>query len=162
MHYRDNGNQKYIQPDRQRTWGTLRFGKHPRRSALPVAAGAGCIVAALISLVAAHWGNYSSWWLNVVFFFSCLIPVTIPALWLMLVDRSSITGMVAKPEQSIEHVWLSQAASASFFIVLAATGLASAIATIYGDTLVGIVLAVLTVAMMAIFALSYVVLKNRA
>lgn len=147
---------------RQPTWGKLRFGKQPNRSALPWAICTGLILSTILGLTAANWGHHATYWSNFSAFFAGVLPFAIAAAWLLLVDRTTIKGAVANPEHSIEHTWLAQASSISFFITIAVTGLASAIFTLFFDSFVGAALMVVAIAMLAVFAGSYLVIKHKA
>lgn len=144
------------------SFGRIKFGSEPRRPALPMAIVVGLVAAALIAAVVAAWGDYSSWWQNFVFFAIALLPVSIAATWVIVVDRLSIPGAVSRPEQTVENSWMKEAASTTFYITLGAAGLASAIATLFFDGPVGRILMWVGLAMMAVFAISYAVAKHKA
>ena len=60
------------------------------------------------------------------------LPVGVAAGWAVLVDRSSIAGVVERPEESVESRWLDQAAVGALFDGFAMIGLGAAAIAITG------------------------------
>lgn len=143
------------------TWGYVRFGNRPHRSALPWALATGTLISVLFASIAAAWGTHSTWWINFIAFFAGVLPFAIAAAWIALVDRTTITGAFAKPEQSVEHTWLMNAAATSFFLTLGATGAASAVFTMLHNP-IGTTLMVVSTAMMVLLTASYLLFKRKA
>lgn len=82
--------------------------------------------------------------------------------WAIIVDRDTLRGATADPEQSVESTWYDRAASGAFSDVLLITGLAT---TVIACTSIEIstVLALATVILIAMgsFTVRYLIQKRR-
>lgn len=65
-------------------------------------------------------------------FASFVFPVGVALGWVLLVDRSSLTGALARPQDSVEDRWLNQAMAGAFLDLIAVAGVLAAILTITG------------------------------
>lgn len=91
------------------------------------------------------------------------LPVAAAVGWVLLVDRSTIAGAIAKPEDSIESDWYEKAASGAFHDVLIVGGLgAAAFSLAQIEAPVGLVLAAAILFIMLDCAARYLWLKRSA
>ncbi|MFC7401739.1 hypothetical protein [Citricoccus sp. GCM10030269] len=153
-------------PDhRQRTanqpatrWGRSRFGGGPGLLVLMslvlgglLSAGGSWLMASLVEVESVN--PVLMFWVA----FACLLPPCIMVPWALLVDRNSLTGAVARPEESVESAWYLKASSGAFTDVLLVMGLGTTAVSITGvqwpTSLVGLTMLVL---MMACFGVRYV------
>lgn len=112
------------EPERARRsgWGRARFGGGVFALALAsltigvVASGA--IAWAFASLVVGERP-----WLGFAIMLAGMLPVCTIAGWALLVDRSSLSGAVARPEESVEMVWYQRASSGAFGDILLVGGI---------------------------------------
>lgn len=103
--------------------GRMRSGGSQSKLMLTsAAAGAmtAVIVGAVLTTLTDHTGVSAG--LAVVIYAACLFPVGFVAWWAVLVDRSTIAGAPAQPEESIESRWYDQAAQSTFHVCLWAVG----------------------------------------
>ena len=88
--------------NKQPPWGRIKFGRKPRRSSLSVAIPCGLIIATLFALITARFHpNNNPWWLNVVLYWIMSIPVSVVAIWIAVVDWSTIHGAARNPVSKI-------------------------------------------------------------
>lgn len=78
------------------------------------------IVGAVLTALTDHAGLSAG--LTIGVYAACLFPVGFIAWWVVLVDRSTIAGAPAQPEESIESRWYDQAAQSTFHACLWAVG----------------------------------------
>ena len=72
------------------------------------------------------------------------LPIGTVLGWVLLVDRTSLEGAVARPEESVESVWLDRAMAGALPDAMAAIGLAAGAIAVSGkDVPAGAVLIVL-------------------
>lgn len=89
------------------------------------------------------------------------LPVAAALGWVLLVDRSTIAGAVAKPDDSIESDWYGKAASGAFHDLLLVGGLgAAAFSLAQVEAPVGLVLAAILLFAMLDVAARYLWLKR--
>ncbi|WP_252865176.1 hypothetical protein [Mobiluncus mulieris] len=136
-------------------WGYVRKTKIPAIfPAVPV--GALLAIGAAVFRVAANpTGPYR--WAAVVILAVCLAGPLIALVWMLIVDRSSLPGATAHPEQAVEHHWHSLAATNTFLITIAAAGIGAAVTS--GN--VSFVLAGIVVFEFLVYGVSYLWAKHR-
>ena len=88
---------------------------------------------------------------------ACLAGPLIALVWMLIVDRSSLPGATAHPEQAVEHHWHSLAATNTFLITIAAAGIGAAVTS--GN--VSFVLAGIVVFEFLVYGISYLWAKHR-
>lgn len=119
--------------DTQLSWGRIKFGREPRRSAVLVAIPCGLIIATVFALLTTHFhADPSQWWFNVTFYWGLSAPVATSAAWLALVDPSTIRGAVRKPEDTIERMWAKNATFNAYLVTMAIFSIALAVCTAFG------------------------------
>lgn len=134
--------------DKKPAFGYLAFGGQ-RRPAAPVAVVGGLVLAAIFGIVVAQFReDYSQWWQTALIYGLCAFPILCVLTWAIVVDRSSLTGAVRDPENSVEATWLTRAAAHSFFLVMGGLGLVVTGFVIFGPPIVAAVLVCVCVAMM--------------
>ncbi|WP_231282739.1 hypothetical protein [Mobiluncus mulieris] len=136
-------------------WGYVRKTKIPAIfPAVPV--GALLAIGAAVFRVAANpTGPYR--WAAVAILAACLAGPLIALVWMLIVDRSSLPGATAHPEQAVEHHWHSLAATNTFLITIAAAGIGAAVTS--GN--VSFVLAGIVVFEFLVYGVSYLWAKHR-
>lgn len=120
-------------------------------AAAVLAAGATALAQAFSPAMADPWT-----WLFPLIFFVVAAPTLAMGAWALLVDRSTVRGATARPEESIENRWYDRAAQSAFHIMFPAIGISAALASITRwqmDT--GLLLMAVAVVMVLVFALSY-------
>ena len=91
------------------------------------------------------------------------LPVTAALAWAVLVDRSTITGALEKPEDSVESVWYEKAASGAFTDILLVGGLGCTALTFLGtEGTAGLVLGGVVAFAMLDFGVRYLWQKKTA
>ncbi|WP_210387859.1 hypothetical protein [Alloscardovia sp. HMSC034E08] len=136
-------------------WGYVRKTKIPAIfPAVPV--GALLAIGAAVFKVAANpTGPHR--WAAVAILAACLAGPLIALVWMLIVDRSSLPGATAHPEQAVEHHWHSLAATNTFLITIAAAGIGAAVTS--GN--VSFVLAGIVVFEFLVYGISYLWAKHR-
>ncbi|WP_406713279.1 hypothetical protein QEV65_03030 [Trueperella pyogenes] len=137
------------------TWGYVRKTKIPAIfPAVPV--GALLAIGAAVFRVAVNpTGPYR--WAAVAILAACLAGPLIALVWMLIVDRSSLPGATAHPEQAVEHHWHSLAATNTFLITIAAAGIGAAVTS----GVVSFVLAGIVVFEFLVYGVSYLWAKHR-
>ncbi|WP_136787197.1 hypothetical protein [Arthrobacter sp. CAU 1506] len=93
----------------------------------------------------------------------CTLPVAAALGWAVLVERSTLTGAIDKPEDSIESAWYQKATSGAFGDILLAGGLGAAVFSFTGlEAPIGWILAAVLLFAMLDFAARYLWLKKSA
>lgn len=150
------------QTDRRSRWGRVKFGGG-RRAALWFAVPIGVVLAVGTAALAVLTGSAGPRpFLGGVVIALVTVSPWIGLAWAFVVDRESLRGAVADPEQSVESVWYDKAASGAFTDVLLITGLgttAIALAGIEISTVLALA-AVLLVAMCS-FGVRYIAQSRR-
>lgn len=92
-----------------------------------------------------------------------ILPVSTVLGWAVLVDRSTLTGAIEKPEDSVESAWYNKAASGAFTDILLVAGLScAAVSFLDVEGPLGLVLAAVIAFAMLDFAARYLWLKKSA
>ena len=146
----------------QGKWGRARFGGS---SAQLLAA---CLAIAVLVSAALGWlfmvlrnGDRPLLAFGIMAAFT--LPVTAALAWAVLVDRSTITGALEKPEDSVESVWYEKAASGAFTDILLVGGLGCAALTFLGtEGTAGLVLGGVVAFAMLDFGVRYLWHKKTA
>lgn len=140
------------------TWGRVKFGKTPRKPALPVALISGTLAATALSTLATLISSrYDLWWQSLAIYLVMLLPISVAGVWVLVIDRATLAGAVRNPEESVENTWAKNAAFNAFTatVILTAVGLTGAVLTEHhtiADTLLVVVLA-----QMLTFSISYLI-----
>ncbi|MEB7503323.1 hypothetical protein [Arthrobacter koreensis] len=91
------------------------------------------------------------------------LPIAATLAWVVLVDRSTITGAIKKPEDSVESAWYDKAASGAFTDILLVGGLGCAALTLLGtEGTAGLVLGGVVAFAMLDFGVRYLWQKKTA
>ena len=91
------------------------------------------------------------------------LPIGTVLGWVLLVDRTSLEGAVARPEESVESVWLDRAMAGALPDAMAAIGLAAGAIAVSGkDVPAGAVLIVLWFLVALDVAARYLLLRRQA
>ncbi|MBH5299845.1 hypothetical protein [Corynebacterium silvaticum] len=140
---------------KQPAWGYVRGTRV--KAAVP-AVVVGMLLAigtAVFRVVSNPPGEYR--WVAVMILAACLAGPLIGLVWVLIVDRSSLPGATAHPEQAVEHHWHSLAATNTFLITVAAAGIGAAVTS----GVVSFVLAGIVVFEFLIYGVSYLWAKHR-
>ncbi|RAV34728.1 hypothetical protein [Corynebacterium heidelbergense] len=130
--------------------------------ALPAALPLGLLVSAVLACVnLAVTSDGSSPWLSTLVWGMAVTPAATALAWVALVDRGSLPGAVAKPEEAVESTWYASAASDAFHILLAATGLGAYMAMFWHRPTIALTLSAVFGAAALTFGISYTVRKAR-
>ncbi len=98
-----------------------------------------------------------------VVFTAMTLPFLAMLVWALLVDRSTISGAVDRPEESIESVWYEKAASGAFGDILLVGGIgAVGFSILQVEAPVMVVLATVLVCAMLDFGVRYLWQKTQA
>ena len=146
--------------DKNRKMGLSRFGQVP---ALRIAIPAGVALAVLIGVVQMLInppGPMRGWIVPIMAL--CLATPCVMGVWVLIVDRSTLPGAVRNPEASIENSWYNKAASATFNMALAVSGVGASVASLMRATVVSWTLIGVFGALAAGFGISYLVVKSRS
>lgn len=147
---------------RRALWGHSRFGAR-RGSALLLAAPIGLALAAALGALAG-WAAAPTGadvlLVAVVFALATALPM-VSAVWLLVVDRSTVRGALDRPEESIESSWLDRASQGAFTDTLTIAGLGTAALFVSGADIPGSwTLLAVVVVMMASFGIRYLVARR--
>ncbi|WP_313823097.1 hypothetical protein [Citricoccus sp.] len=146
-------------PHRSR-WGRARFGGGPGLL-IAVSLLLGVIIAAGLAWLMSGLGGHENPILMFWVALACLLPVGSMIPWVFLVDRNSLAGAVASPDDSIESSWYQKASSGAFTDLLLVVGLGTAAVSITGVQLSTDLLGLgLLVIMFACFGVRYLLQKR--
>ncbi|MFD1375201.1 hypothetical protein ACFQ4U_02445 [Micrococcus antarcticus] len=110
----------------QTRWGKARFGGSSA-ALIGVSLGIGIFVSASLGWGFSLLGNAE----RPVLVFALMAIGTLPASaalgWVLLIDRSTLSGVVKRPDDSIESAWYEKAASGAFGDILLVGGLGAAV-----------------------------------
>lgn len=144
--------------------GTHRWGRtHGGTPALRVAVPVGSAAAIAIGVARVMLGNPDGplKWVAGVILGVCLAPALVALVWVLLVDRRTIPGAVPNPQASVESAWYDRAATDSFHVVLAVSGLGAGAASLLSATVVSWTLIAMFVVAAAAFWISYAIRRTR-
>lgn len=143
-------------------WGRARFGRRARPAmALAIPAGLALAIIAGASIAVLAPRGSSPWLVGVVFAF-CLSAPMILLIYVIIVDRSTMTGAATRPEDSVESGWYDRAAAGSQSDVILACALAAVAFTLFPTALpTNLVLAAVIFVAFATFGVRYLVLQRR-
>ncbi|QRV01624.1 hypothetical protein JTE88_05845 [Arcanobacterium phocisimile] len=140
-------------------WG---YTKHKQIPALRIALPTGLIFGAFTGVICAYLrSDMNNVWLYTAIFAALTGPIFAALIWVILVDRATITGTVAKPEVSIENAWHHKAASAGFFTMFISSSWGMAIASFYQHNFATTYLAVIFFLGVSTYWVSYFVHRRR-
>lgn len=148
-------------PTPTHAFGRTRSGRSP----WPISIAAGVVAGMICALAAAAVNGGTSAWRLGLAIFAATAPMLTAGVWAVVVDRSTIRGAAARPEQSVEAAWLDRAAAAGFMDVLALAGLGAGLTAIVpalGELRAWQVLTALWLFAMVDFGVRYQVAKRRA
>ena len=90
------------------------------------------------------------------------LPITTVGVWALLVDRSTVTGAIDDPDETVENRWYETAATASFHALLATLGLGLALFSLLPiDVAPAAVIGGYLGLGIAVFAVRYLVAKRK-
>lgn len=99
-------------------WGRTRSGRSP----LPAALATGSVITGLVACAGAIFGSSHL----AALLAALTLPITVTLGWVLVVDRTTIRGAVARPSESVEGRWYDTATSGAFHDVLIMIGLGAA------------------------------------
>ena len=155
MSTEDHGETGAGRSDRTR-WGRVKFGGRGL-PALWVAAPFGAVGAVALALIAVSTESAGSRPVlgGIAIGLVALWPLT-GIVWVLIVERSTLTGAAANPEQSVESRWHERAASGAFTDTLLIGGLGAVAITLSGIDLSAVyAVAALVLLSMASFGIRY-------
>ena len=143
-----NRNNRSAAQHAERTkWGRSKIG-NGRYSAMAIAIPVGCLLGLAFALLAA-WAGVTGprALLGGAVFALCLAVPSIALIYALAVDRSTLLGAVARPEESIESQWYGAAAAGALTDVVLLAGIGAMLTTfletdIDDNTLLGMVILV--------------------
>ncbi|MGO1591015.1 MAG: hypothetical protein ACTHW1_10720 [Ancrocorticia sp.] len=161
--YEDQKSEIPAETDDRSQYGRVKFGGG-HLPALWLAAPIGLIFAIAIAAVAVATNSagprpiVGGTAITVVLIWPCLGLV-----WAMIVDRDTLRGATADPEQSVESVWYEKAASGAFSDILFIIGLGTAAVAFTGiEMSTVLVLAGVILIAMGSFAIRYLIQKRQS
>lgn len=147
---------------RRTAWGRTRFGAG-RLPALAVATPIGLVMAVAEALLFARFvGGPLPAPLLATIFSACVLVPNVLLVWALIIDRTTLSGALERPEESVESQWYDEAARGAFHDTIAITGLALTFLAITGTHIDG-VLALTGVLILAFLSTSirYTVARSR-
>lgn len=149
-------------PQARSRWGRSRLGGGTA-ALITASLAIGAAVSSGLGLLAqATLPDRGQPWLLFAVFAVVTLPVTSIGAWALLVDRSTITGAVDDPDESVENRWYERAATASFHVLLSTLGLGL---TVFVFLRIDISPSVLTLCYLVIamvaFGVNYLLTKRR-
>jgi hypothetical protein len=145
-------------------WGRTRFGGG-RTPAMAIAVPSGVVLAVaggwlsvLVGVTAAN--PALGFWV----FTSCLTMPAVALVYVLVVDRDTLDGAAARPEESVESRWYDQAAAGSFMDLVAGLGIASIVLTFIPRDFsvdLDLVLPAVVAGCFASFGIRYLVLRRK-
>lgn len=145
--------------DARPKWGRSRFGG----SALLIAVPLGLVLAAAAGALAgwaAGAAGAEVLLVAAVFALATALPM-ISAVWLAVVDRSTLRGALDRPEESVESSWFDRASQGAFTDTLTIAGLGTAALFVSRAEVPGsYTLLAVVVVMMASFGIRYLVARR--
>ena len=136
-------------------FGRAKFGGSPR-TLLALVVTCGICFALLTGWIAAQTTDTERPFLVTALVAICVFPVASTGAWVVVVDRTTITGATRNPEQSIESSWYSGAATDSFHAALFAVGLLGFTSLFWQYALaISTVAIALGLFLMSVFCISY-------
>lgn len=100
-------------------WGRTSSGRSPWPGALAI----GFVATGALAALAAAFEHGPRAWLLPLCVAVMLLPILTVVGWAILVDRSTLKGAVARPEESVENRWLDVAIRGGFQDVVSLLGL---------------------------------------
>ncbi|MDN6429947.1 MAG: hypothetical protein L0J79_09035 [Propionibacterium sp.] len=100
-------------------------------------------------------------WVAGVILGLCVSPCLMGLVWVLCVDRSTLTGAIPNPEASVESTWYSQASTDAFHVILASSGLGAALVQAWAPPQVSWTLIAVFVVATFSFGLSYLIRRSR-
>lgn len=139
---------------KQYRYGRVKSGGTPAlRVAVPVGMGIAVVLGVTKVVLGNPDGPFA--WVAGLILGTCLAPFAVALVWTVIVDRSTLPGAVARPEESVEHTWYTKATSDAFHVVLVVCGVGASLAGLWVESVVSwTLIAVFVVAAMA-FGVSY-------
>ncbi len=130
---------------------------------MAIATPVGLVLAVVVGIIAAAmWDAPTPPVVVGIGFTVVTLPALVALVWVFLVDRRTLHGVLDRPEESVEGVWYNRAAQGAFSDTLLIVGLGTAFVAITGiriDVLIALI-GVLLVAMGS-FSIRYLVARRR-
>lgn len=120
-------------PDTRTRWGRAKFGggRIPAMAiAIPTGLAIGAAAGGLSLLTGVATGEHPI--LLAALFFAGMSPCLIALVWVLVVDRLTIIDALAKPEESVESIWLDTAMAGAMRDILLITGVSLTVMAIAG------------------------------
>lgn len=146
---------------KQYRWGRSRFNGVPTmRLAIPVGVALAIGYGMVHVLVFNPDGPMK--WVAGLILGACLAPCAVALVALLILDRSTLPGAVAKPEQSIEGAWYAKAAEWAFNSFIAILGVAAGVTSSLQLTTISLTLAAAWVVLVLCFGVAYLIQRIRS
>ncbi|SDU80026.1 hypothetical protein [Arcanobacterium phocae] len=140
-------------------WG---YTKRKRLPALVIALPLGLLVGTVVGIISAYLRSDTDHvWLYAAIFSAMTGFLFTGLIWVLIVDRTTIAGAIAKPEASIENTWHARAVSAGFFTMLIGSSWGSAIAAFYHQNAISICFVIFFILGVCAYVISYVINRKR-
>jgi MFS family permease len=117
---------------RQTRWGRSRLFGGGSIALVAVSVGIGAVLSSGIGGLFATFGNPTKPWLAFAVVAIVTLPVSAALAWVILVDRTTITGATRNPDDSIENIWFERAALGAFGDLMIVLGLGAAAFAVFG------------------------------
>ncbi|WP_216388221.1 hypothetical protein [Arcanobacterium phocae] len=141
------------------SWG---YTKRKRLPALVIALPLGLLAGAVAGIISAYLRSGTTHiWLYAAIFSAMTGFLFAGLIWIIIVDRTTIAGAIAKPEASIENTWHARAVSAGFFTMLIGSSWGSAIAAFYHQNAISICFVIFFILGVCAYVISYVINRKR-
>lgn len=142
--------------ERQTRWGRSRVLGGGTGRLIAVSLVLGAALASAVGGIYIAVGHPSRPWVALAIFVVVMLPVSTALAWVVLVDRTTITGATRNPDDSIENIWFERAALGAFGDLMIVLGLGAAAFAVFGlDIAPALLLSALFVLASADFAVRY-------
>ena len=142
--------------ERQTRWGRSRVLGGGTGRLIAVSLVLGAALASAVGGLYIAIDNPSRPWVALAIFVVVMLPVSTALAWVVLVDRTTITGATRNPDDSIENIWFERAALGAFGDLMIVLGLGAAAFAVFGLAVApALLLSALFVLASADFAVRY-------
>ncbi|RRD45616.1 hypothetical protein [Tessaracoccus sp. OH4464_COT-324] len=142
-------------------WGRSRVKGIPT---MWIAVPAGVLIALVVGVLQVVLGNPDGplKWLGGIILGCFLAPTAAAGVGALIVDRSTLPGAVAKPEESVENTWYNKAAVVSFHATMVVCGVGAFVTTWLGLQTISLTLAGVLLMLGVSFGFSYLIIRGRS
>lgn len=117
--------------ERQTRWGRSRVLGGGTGRLIAVSLVLGAALASAVGGIYIAVGHPSRPWVALAIFVVVMLPVSTALAWVVLVDRSTITGASKNAEKNVENNWFERAAMGAFGDLMLVIGLGTGVVAIF-------------------------------